>query len=76
MRIAVLPSDCLFYFLDTLLLHVPVSSQGTMPGRTCGNTWPSPTGCIKKYAGDVFTDIQLDEGLHFIVDKDVTVRRE
>ena len=31
---------------------------------------------LKKYAGDVFTDIQLDEGLHFIVDKDVTARRE
>ena len=47
MRIAVLPSDCLFYFLDTLLLHVPVSSQRTMPGRTRGNTWPSPTGCSR-----------------------------
>ena len=31
---------------------------------------------LKKYAGDVFTDIQLDEGLHFLADKDVTTRRE
>ena len=27
---------------------------------------------LKKYAGDVFADTQLDEGLHSIVDKDVT----
>ena len=27
---------------------------------------------IKKYAGDVFADTRLDEGLHSIVDKDVT----
>ena len=33
-------------------------------------------GLLKKYAVDVFTDIQLDEGLHFLADKDVTTRRE
>ena len=33
-------------------------------------------GLFKKYAVEVFTDIQLDEGLHFLVDKDVTARRE
>ena len=27
---------------------------------------------LKKYAGDVLTDTQLDEGFHSIVDKDVT----
>ena len=27
---------------------------------------------LKKYAGDVFTDTQLDKGSHSIVDKDVT----
>ena len=27
---------------------------------------------LKKYAGDVFMDTQLDEGIHSIVDKDVT----
>ena len=31
---------------------------------------------LKKYAGNVFMDTQLDEGLHSIVDKDVTARRE
>ena len=53
---AVLLGVCLLNFRDTLLLHAPVSSQRTMSGR----------------AGDVFTDTQLDEGFHSIVDKDGT----
>ena len=50
------------------------SLSQTMPGRTYGDTWPSLTGCSrsKLEAGDVFADTQLNEGLHSIVDKDVT----
>ena len=52
------------------------SSLKTMPGRSCGDTWPSLTDCSrsKLEAGDVFADTQLNEGLHSIVDKDVTTK--
>ena len=31
---------------------------------------------IKKYAGDVFADTRLDDGLHSIVDKEVTTEEK
>ena len=71
------PSQCLSILFPRHLTSSCASFVTEDDART--DTWKhmaKSDGLLKKYAVDVFTDIQLDEGLHFLADKDVTTRRE